>query len=37
MLDDIGNPLKKIYIDKVLNKEIKLNYMDNDYKSANKP
>lgn len=37
MLDDIKNPLKAVYIDKITDKNIKLNVVNDDYKSANKP
>ncbi len=35
MLEDIANPLKAVYIDKTLNKDIKLNFNDQTYKGAN--
>ena len=37
MLDDIKNPLKAQYIDKTTDKDIKLNVVNDDYASANKP
>jgi len=35
MLEDVANPLKAVYIDKTLNKDIKLNFNDQTYKGAN--
>lgn len=35
MLEDIANPLKAVYIDKTLNKDIQLNFNDRTYKGAN--
>lgn len=37
VLDDIANPLKAVYIDKTLNKDVQLNFNDRSYKGANQP